>query len=248
MGHSCTKEQITFKEGLKYNDIKDQIKPLDLMVFKGSDVVAHSIAYMENAFLHDGDWNHVGVVVTTDIMPIKNGIDGKLYIFESTLSSAMYTNNINDIERGTGVFGVQIRPLEEIIYAYDDDLDTKVGWCSLINNPIDKDIENVRMLMTAFKEEHGDATYDYNICNLLSTVMCTCTSCRRACCGRSNKFFCSELVATIYQLFGIIGPDVEPVKICPIELLGVTNDNIGIIVKLPPVVVTRDWKSVSEQS
>jgi hypothetical protein len=233
-------------------DIKDKIKPLDLIVFRGSDFVSNSISLMEKIRLGKGDWTHVGLVVTPEIIPIKNSQPGKLYIWESTMSGRTLGDGVNNIETGAATFGVQIRDLEDVIDKYDNDIDTKIGWCQLINNPLNQkpDETNEAFIgrkleicekLSKFDNKIGNATYDYNLLNLLSTMCPTCTRCRRSVFGHAEKYFCSELVTNIYQIVDVMPKDIDPELVAPEELLGYTNDGIVSPVAAP-VLLTRVWK------
>jgi len=253
MGNLFSKKvKVVSKEGVCITDIKHQIKPLDLIVFRGSEFVSDAISFVEKISLGKGDWTHIGIVVTPEIMPIHNSVPGKLYIWESTMSGKLLGDGVNNIETNGATFGVQIRELEDVLDKYDNDPKTRVGWCRLIKNPLDQllnediNIYNTRRkfvidTVTRLNKQIGNATYDYNCCNLFSTVCCTCSSYRREIFGHPNRYFCSELVAKVYIELGIIRKNIDPEKVAPEEFLGYTNDGI----KQPvdnPVVITRVWK------
>ena len=76
---------ICRKTGIPYKEIKSIIKPLDMILFRGGEVVSSTIRILEKLQAGNGDWSHVGLVVDTTILPnIPNGKDDKLYIWEST--------------------------------------------------------------------------------------------------------------------------------------------------------------------
>lgn len=242
-------ENVKFKTGIKFSQIKDQIKPLDLIVFRGNEYVSDLISLIEKDFLGNGDWTHVGLVITPEILEIENGQPGQLYIWESTMSGQL-GDGVNDVESKKGKFGVQIRHLGDVIDQYDKHPKSRIGWCPLINNPLLKKIHEsddhylqrkmkIINLLQTFHQTKGHVTYDYNLCNLCSTVCCTCTETRRCLCGRSNKMFCSELVATIYEMLGIM-PNIDPVRIAPVELLGYTNDHFKSPVRTPATLIIRE--------
>jgi hypothetical protein len=187
-----------------FQDIKHKIQPLDLLVFRGKDFVSSTIRVVQKKFLGSGDWSHVGLVVTTDLLPIKNGKPGKLYVWESTMSGRL-TDGVYDTESGKAKFGVQIRDLEELLAA-----SCEIGWCRLRVNPW----KEKKLMVQEFYKKHGKATYEYNIFPLFKTIF----SCMSKVKGSKDKFFCSELVATIYVLVGVI-EDVDPETIAPVELL-----------------------------
>ncbi len=256
MGASTSK--VKYKPGTPLSAIQSQIQPLDLIVFRGDGLVADAISMAEKWKFNSGEWTHMAMVITTDLVPIKNGKPGQLYIWESTMSLHS-GNGINSVETGKGDFGVQIRNLADVVDKYDSSAESRIGWCQLVNNPIkrrDEDsdqeynnrLESVRQILTQFYYSRGDATYDYNLCRLCSTV-CENSNSSRGCgildiCGRSDNLFCSELIVILYQLLGLLPAEIDPEKIAPEELLGNLHPESQPLrspVKLPPVVITREW-------
>jgi len=235
--------KIKLKSGVKFSEIKHEIKPFDLILFRGSELVSDTIAFIEKYFIGDGSWTHVGMAVTTDVLPIKNGIDGKLYILESTMSGKL-GDGVNNVETGKGDFGVQIRDLEHVIDKYDNDTDTRIGWCRLINNPIikkddetmteyDNRMNILKENFESYYEAHQDDIFDYNCCALLKAI----NSNMPKWCGNDNMMFCSELVTEVYQTIGIIRKDIDPETVAPIELVNGLNP----LFILPPMTITREW-------
>jgi len=265
-----TKSKLSHKLGTPFSKIKNQIQPLDLITFRGGELVSDMIAFMEKVQLGDGSWTHVGLVITSDIVPIKNGIPGKLYVWESTMSGSL-GDGVNNIELGKGTFGVQIRDLEDVIDKYDNDAKTKIGWAKLVNNPLikkDTDTDDeynnrvnmIKKVLIQFHKDTNNTTYDYNCCNLFSALFQCCSSCKGCLSNQSDKYFCSELVADIYKKIDIIKSTIDPETITPMELLGAGATEIidNILdksikernmsspfmlspVKIPPVVITREW-------
>ena len=240
MGLSSSK--ITTKPGVKFSNIKHELKPFDIILFRGGELVSDAISFVEKIFVGEGDWTHTGMVITTDIIPIKNGVPGKLYVWESTMSGKL-ADGINNVETGDGFFGVQIRDLEKVIDKYDKDGDTKVAWCRLLENPLNKKddetdeeynqrVELVKENVYKFYKDHNNTTYDYNCLNLLSAVYDKMPK------WKNNTFFCSELVTAIYQVLGLIPKNIDPELMSPVEF--VTSENPLFI--LPPITITREWK------
>jgi hypothetical protein len=247
------------KEGIIIDLLSDAIKPLDLILFRGSEPVSDAIALVEKFALGAGDWTHVGIVVTTDLFPIKNGVPNKLYVFESTMSGHL-GDGVNDTESNSGKFGAQIRDLNLVVDKYDQNPKSKIAWCPVLPqlNPLlkrsDESDESfmqrqskIKDTLTKFHDELGHVTYDYNLCNLFSTICCTsCKSCRDTmCCGHSNKMFCSELVTRVYQAVGIIPDNIEAEEVAPQELLGNQSSNSKFLcpVCLPPIGIIRTPKN-----
>lgn len=242
----CCDFCIPPKSGTFYSQIKNKIKPFDLILFRGSEPISDMIATTEKLMLKDGNWTHVGVIVTTDIIPIQNGENGKLYIWESTMAGKS-GDNVKNIETDKSFFGVQIRDFEQVVNDYDSSPRSKIGWAKLLNNPIDrKDFETDESyakrlfdLKTAINDFHiktFGSEYNYVITSLLSATCC-CGICDTIthinnniftcwgkcdwcdCCVSDNKNFCSQLATQIYQICGIIPSNVDPDSVAPVELI-----------------------------
>lgn len=130
------------------------IKPLDCIFFKGTELISEAIMIMERLTLGVGEWSHVGIVVNRDIIPGLNVKDDDLYIWESTISSSskLITGDPTlDAESGKGVFGVQVRKLKDVI-KNSIKLGVKIGWGRLRNNPIFKKYDIRSQPSTTIKE------------------------------------------------------------------------------------------------
>jgi hypothetical protein len=222
--------------GIRYSMIYKKIKPLDLIVFRGADIISWTISAIQNVCLGCGDWTHVGVVVTTDLMPIRNGKPGRLYILESTLSGR-FGDGVIDYERGVGTFGVQVRDLKHVIHQYDKDPNTRIGWCPLHINPVDhsESLAEAKKICTRFYNKYIDASYDYNCCNVCSTVLpCYNTN-------STDKIFCSELATRLYQELDLIPSRFNSESIAPQELIGWSNNvDFPCLFRIPPITIVRD--------
>ena len=221
---------------INIKEIGNFIKPLDLIIVKGNSIYSGAISAVEKLFLGDGEWTHVGVVIDTTILPIKNGVAGKLYLWQSTLSN----KEDGDIESGKGRIGVQISDLTKVIKYYNKGKNQKIAWCKLLSNPLDKKIEetveeynkrviDVKAILLSFYEENESKLYDCNPCALFKSIC----SCIPNPCGQRTLYFCSELVTKIYQLVGLIDPKLDPETIAPTELVDCDDP----LVELPPVLI-----------
>jgi len=225
----CLKSNKKYKKpGIKYDQIKSQFKPLDLILFRGDDFVSNTISELEDIFLGNGNWSHCGLVLTTDIIPIKNGKPGVLYIWESTF------DEVADVELDEQLLGVQVRELKKVVKNYDMSKKTSIAWCKLKNNILydeNNNIDpNIKFLMCNLYIKYNHKGFDYNVGNLCSTI-CKC------CCNNNNdRLFCSELVATIYKELNIIPNYIDPQQIAPIEFLGFTDNDLPQVVNNPVVI------------
>mgnify|MGYP002351034239 FL=1 len=85
--------KIDYNNFATYKDISNKIKPFDLIAFRGGDIISDLISIVEKYHLGIGDFSHLGMIVTSDILPYyiinneKIYLDPKkIYIFESTIS------------------------------------------------------------------------------------------------------------------------------------------------------------------
>lgn len=165
-----------------YQDIKSSMRPFDLIAFRGGDIVSDLITELENEQCGVGDFSHVGMVVTAEILPVCH-IQGKefnldpnkIYVFESTFSHnvAGITDGPHDVVTGKGKLGVQLRDLEEVIPRYITSEKTKVAWCRLLNNPFDKpnaDRDGIREEFTKFFEEYEMTLYEVDFNDLMAAM------------------------------------------------------------------------------
>lgn len=123
-----------------------QIRAFDLIAFRGGDVISDLIVKLEKYKLNNGDFSHIGLAITSELIPqltTKNGtiftlIPGKVYVLESTFSYAVgsLTDGVPDVISSKGFFGVQLRDLEELLPKYN----LHVAWAKLKNNPLDRRI------------------------------------------------------------------------------------------------------------
>lgn len=173
-----------------YFDIKDQLRPFDLVAFRGGDVISNLISKMEEHEVGVGAFSHVGMIVTSDILPIASSggksvtlKPGHPYLFESTFTYniAGLSDGVPDIVSGKGDFGVQLRDLEEVIPRYITDENTKIAWCRLKNNPFNEipgeEQKNLRLrrellrdMFTDFFRRYEDRLYEMDFESLLAAM------------------------------------------------------------------------------
>jgi hypothetical protein len=267
-----------------YADVKDKLRPFDLIAFHGGDCVSALISELESFEVGVGAFSHVGMVVTADILPEAsfggNTVQLKPnhpYVFESTFSYdvAGLADGAHDVVTGKGAFGVQLRDLEEVIPRYITNEKTKVAWCRLLNNPFDplpdEPAENLalrRKLLeeefTEFFKKYEQRTYEADIGSLLASMFPALRPLRtirddifkglysvlhsfgiaKNKVGPAGWEFCSQLVATVYQSIGVIGPKFNPEDVVPVDFFGCDKDGIPALVDKP--VYFRDWALSNE--
>lgn len=233
----CCKPTPIIKEGLLYTNIMDQIRPLDLVLFKGNSIVSRAICEMEkrgNKLSEGGDFSHVGIIVTSDVLAEPLLQHGKLYVLESTMSGKLGAG-VNNIY-GRTFLGVQIREFEPLINHYDDPNETAIGWGKLINNPIDnEDIELVKKRLTPIYNEINGLMWDANCWSSLSAMypcMRPCRPCAECTIHTEDWLLCSEMVAYVYKKMDILPEYVNPKDVVPADFIVPNEDND----KMPKIV------------
>jgi hypothetical protein len=194
-------------------------QPLDLVACKGNDIVSNTIMKGESFFEGRGIVSHVGLVVTSDILPkvtiedIDYHLDpNKKYIFQSAVLKKGLTDPVPETNTG-----VQIRELEEYVANYKKEEGTSITLYSLKNNPwYDKNKrQNLIGHFTNIFEKYQGRQYAFDILLLLGASYKKVRWLRNL---RDNMsyylfgdktgpytwMFCSELVATVYNELGII--------------------------------------------
>lgn len=199
-----------------YKDIKDKIKSFDLLAFRGDDFISNTIANLELEEIGSGEFSHVGMAVRSDILPfcIINGKQFNLepdhvYILESTFIYNIpgETHNIPDVIANHCKIGVQLRNFEEIIPIYITDKITKIAWCKLINNPLnrlstdtdDKFINRQLAVKERFKQlfmEYYGRLYEMSFINLLSSIFPSL---------RPLRYLHDEIYISLYKALHLCG-------------------------------------------
>ena len=235
-----------------YDDIKHQIKPFDLIAFRGGDLASDLIDYLQKKMLFNGDFTHVGIIVTSDILTNYKDYyleDDELYLLESTFSFCQsITHSTNDVISNHGRFGVQLKKLKDVVstYLYNDK--TKIAWCQLQNNPFDDNHKlKLKEDFTQFFNDYYVRHYDMDPLSLLGAMFPQLRGLRDCKDKMINKIwlklnkqtnpalwqFCSELVANVYQLIGVIPKDVDCKNVVPMDFFGYDKDGLEAIVNKP---------------
>jgi hypothetical protein len=222
-----------YNEPYSYEFIKNNIKPLDIILFKGEEIVSKTIRLLQRIKLginKEKNFSHVGMVVDTtiidkEIYPFLQ--DDKLYIFESTLSGKL-SDGIYNVE-SKSFFGTQIRELDQVINQY-----SILGWSRLIDNPIDSN-SNFKHDFTELFMKYNGIKYDVNIISLFSALF-PFIRCMR---NSAEKFFdtqgylfCSELCFKIYQELGLYSTEFDARNIVPVDFVG-GNQSIPSLFETP---------------
>lgn len=206
------------------------IRPLDLIVFKGAEGVSNLIRKIEKCKTSTDSISHVEVAITREwcsrIRPIraKTSIvdtDNTLLSWGSTLSGKL-NDGVNDAETGGVKFGVQVRVLEDLVREYLKCPDANVGVCRLVHNPTEglpgETLEEYNVRAASLKEKinlaydkYNGVGYDANFLSLLGAMFPALRPLRNASEDILGKFtdannwlFCSEWAAVLYEAVGVI--------------------------------------------
>ena len=222
-------------KSIQYTAAKSEIKPLDLVLFRGSEMVSKTIQYLEKLEVGNGDWSHVGLVVSKEVLPhLKNAKDGELYVWESTLSGEL-NDNVLDLESNESVFGVQVRCLDQLVDEYNQG-ERVIAWSSLKDNPCvprkgeDTEAYELRMgrlceKLSALHKKYHHESYELNPITMLAALYPIFRKLRDWLGWGQDMMFCSELVATVYCDIGILNRDeVDPENVLPVDFLGDVDD------------------------
>lgn len=234
-----------FRRG-NFSDFESSISPLDVILFSGKDPVSKFIRYLEHKRLGVGEISHIGIVITSDLLPSLKLEPGKVYVWESTssLNFPGLSKEAPDVIRKKGVFGVQLRLLSDLVKSYEG----KIAWGRLINNPWNqvKRKQDIIDVVESLFVKYSMRTYDYNFINLLSALYPKLRPLRKIISAiyylrpkaLSNQLdpyfagiFCSELVAIVYKKLGIIPKKIDPATFVPVDVFGIDEDGTGAIIE-----------------
>jgi len=228
-----------------YREIAVKAMPLDIIFFKGDDIISEIVEKSEKYETNNDFTSHVGIIVTSEILPKITTKDGKvirlnpglLYIFESTVA----LNGPKDLETGKNIHGVQLRVLEDVIKNYITDDKIKVSWGKLKNNPLDlekvplnrKPFDEITQTFQELFDKYEGTSYQFNPVDLLAAAFPDFRWLRNTkeyitkFFSKSNDWlFCSELVVKIFQSLNIMDKNVDSGNILPVDLLKMVEEPI----------------------
>lgn len=186
-------------------------------------------------------YTHVGVVVTSEVVEIKNARAGELYLWECVPISRD-KGTPRDVESASLVDGVQIRRLEEV---FNEDNAT-FGWAKLrdahnVWRLAAKDAQKRALIRTALSEllrRTRGKPFDLNPLHALDALLLQDSGLGNGHLAPTQAmpavpaslpetFFCSELACIIYQTCGIVPSHIDAKAVAPIELLGLSRNSGG---------------------
>lgn len=220
-----------------YHILKNEMKNLDLLMFRGDDIISDIIADIQN----EQQFTHAGLVIHSNLLPGYNLKPDHLYVLEST-----YSYNIEGMDNGppdsiTGqrFFGVQIRDLERVCKSYLHNYKTKIAWFAL-ESPISLFEGSgckppiINDFVSIFRKYHQRPFLSKQIVPIVDFTQITPDVMMMA---KSiinetlldtilqSSFSCVNLVISVYTEVGLI--DASSPRLYPIELLHLTRKSIS---------------------
>ena len=220
------------------NDFIDNIRPFDLLVFKGSDGISSIIMAVQKFVTGVDGASHVEIAMSPKYCSkIKTPMsDDAMFSWTSTLSGT-FNDGVNNAETDFAFFGIQFRKLNDLVLAYKDNPDANIGVCRLINNPIEK-LENetekqylsrmdeLKETMNKMYKKYNGRGYNISPIALLAAIFPFIRPFRRRAQRQSALraqerygLFCSEFIASLYIDLGIINELTD----------GISDNNVSII-------------------
>lgn len=186
-----------------YHNLINKIRPLDIIAFRGSEIISDIVEFAQKYFLGSGEFTHVALVVNNELLPDQNLEPGKLYIWESTISGIPFvqSDNVAPVDTGKCYMGVQLRSLEDVLYKYlSGNSKTYAAWCPLHDNPcvkrIDENDEMYQGRFTVIKAKFNELfnlyhyrSYELDIANMLGSIYKPARWYRKLYNGLSKKVF-----------------------------------------------------------
>lgn len=188
-------------------DIKKEIKPLDIIVFRCDNLISNVISTVEKIGNQSGQWSHVGIVINTSLIKIKNANNNDLYFWESTIFK-----NFPDIETNTNKLGPQIHKLEDILEHYTYNPKICIGWYHMISN-FNMD-DNKYKILNNFHEKNYNDIYDITPLHLFKSIIPLFKIP-----DAKKQLFCSQLVAKVYQCLGLIPNNIDTEIFSPSNIM-----------------------------
>lgn len=171
--------------GYSYRYLVERAQPLDLLLFRGGDQISNILRMCQENVNGNGDFSHVGIIVTKKILKLKYLKSNRLYVWESTFSYPLagITDGVPDVETGKGRFGVQIRDLEEVLNnMVGDKNQSALAWGRLEHNPWErrkgesggqfkKRQRQIRKTLMALHSKVGSRYFENNVFGMLAALV-----------------------------------------------------------------------------
>lgn len=214
------------------------MKPLDLLLFRGTEIVSQTIIYLTKKQQNKKNrkaiqYSHVALIISRELFDDPRLKPGKLYTIEATYTGKN-DDGVKNIE-GEPFFGVQIRPVADILRVYlKPHTKAKLALAKMTHNPF-RDLPpghpQLRHLQSVFtswcKHKWEGLRYDANPLSLLASLYCPLRRARdllQRVLNIDDWMFCSELVAVITKTLDLLPKTVETANVLPMDLVGYDLD------------------------
>jgi hypothetical protein len=217
MGNSETK-QLDYQK-IRYEDIKNNIKPYDMILFKDDSFISTLISKFQKMALGNGDFTHSAIILNGKILGFNDNPD-KLYLWECVLSG-QFTDGITDIY-GKEIFAVQLRDFDKVIEKYIKNSSNNKFVCWM---QLNKKYNFNRMKEKTIKlyKETLYKPFDLELLNMASVLH---PNFQRITPVTTTKFYCSQFVAYILQQVNLIPEEINTAKIAPVDFVYCDKINI----------------------
>lgn len=166
---------------MKYEDLRKSLKTGDIALFSGKGGISAGIKWATNS-----KWSHVGMVFAAPEYDM-------VLLWESTT-----LNDLEDLDTGAHMKGVQIVPLYERLKQYDGDVAIR-----RLNRPLaPEQIQDLQFLRQEFKGR----PYEQDEIELIRSAVDVPLAKNKE---DLSSLFCSELVAEAYQRIGLLADTQE---------------------------------------
>jgi hypothetical protein len=167
----------------------------DLILFSGRSTMSSIVEYVTQ-----GTWSHVGMVVKDPDYLINTKSKKGCFLYESGEGETV------DIDTGSTLFGIQLIDLSQYIAKYDG----IVGYRKLTWNKTESDVDAAMRIIynTTYHKKYDWNPYDlvdpaiHNRYWMIDKILGINTR-------RTDKFFCSALIAYVYTQLGLLKPNTE---------------------------------------
>lgn len=220
------------------------VRPLDLILFRGSDFVSSSIRYLQ--LKHSGvgadEYSHVGIIISREVLDLPELEPNELYIWESTMSGNI-ADGVKNIHNESW-FGSQIRKLSDVLHANAQNEDSIVAVAPVDWQRFNVDESAIRKHMSELWSNYGNKRYELNAITMAASIwpiFRPLRNCLRFVIKDTEWVFCSELCCRIYAQLGLVSNDIDPENTVPCDFWCEDLDGM----KSPcvePIVILCDGK------
>ncbi len=220
-----------------YSSLLPEIRPLDLIFFRSELITSRFLRKAQSVTLGHGEFSHVGIIMDCSVLPVPppDVVPGELYILECT------TGHLTpDVTWKKVMMGVQLRRFRDVLAEYTNDAvmpEGHVAWTRLKDNPLySSDRAKVQRTQETLRSYYNDVIHrSYEVLHFTHMLLAVIDKPFKH--RIDDTFFCSELVAAVYQRIGLYPPQLDCETIAPADFL-CTDAPVAPRFE-PPVVINK---------